>query len=88
MASNAVHNNNAAAAPPAAPPVAASGCTQATVSLIPADPAFTVRRFLSAQDQHSPLGLRQASTEAEAESKMLEKLRAFDEKFSDTSARN
>ncbi|PON25165.1 hypothetical protein TGAM01_v205851 [Trichoderma gamsii] len=91
MASKADCSNNVtapSAAPPAAPPAATSGCTEAAISLVPSDATFIVRRFHSEQDQHPPVGLRQAPSEAEAESKMLVQLRAFDEKFGNTSARN
>ncbi|KAM0464262.1 hypothetical protein ACHAPV_002814 [Trichoderma viride] len=85
MASNADHNTNTLNA---APPAATSGCTEAAVSLVPADATFIVRRFISDQDQHPPLGFKQSPSEAEAELKMLMQLRAFDEKFGNTSAGN
>ncbi|KAM0518171.1 hypothetical protein ACHAPE_004578 [Trichoderma viride] len=95
MASNAdnhntVPNTASSADPPAATPAATLGsrCTKAAISLVPTDAAFIVRRFLSDQNQHPLLGLKQAPSEAEAESKMLEQLRAFDEKFGNTFARN
>jgi hypothetical protein len=45
-------------------------------------------RYLSDQDQNLALGLKQAPSEAEAESKMLEQLRAFDAQFGNTFAGN
>ncbi|KAL6901284.1 hypothetical protein GGI43DRAFT_404462 [Trichoderma evansii] len=85
MASTANFNNNTHNGASSA---ATLGCTQATISLVPADPTFIVGRFLSDQDQHPPLGFKQAPSEAEAESKILVQLRAFDEKFRNASARN
>ncbi|PTB40108.1 hypothetical protein M441DRAFT_143083, partial [Trichoderma asperellum CBS 433.97] len=62
------------------------GCTQAAISLVPADPTFSVCRFLSDQDQPPAPGMKQAPNKAEAESKMLVKLREFDAKFGNSVA--
>ncbi|EHK46529.1 uncharacterized protein TrAtP1_005514 [Trichoderma atroviride] len=92
MASNAAYNNNntsntaSPATTSAATSAATTGCTQAAVALVPADATFIVRRFVSDPDQHPPLGLKRSPSEAEAESKMLAQLRAFDEKFGSPSA--
>ncbi|KAL7926434.1 hypothetical protein ACQKWADRAFT_309270 [Trichoderma austrokoningii] len=89
MASNTNYTNNTANdATPAASSAATLVCTVAAVSLVPADDTFRIRRFLSDRDQHPPLGLKQASSEAEVKSKMLVQLRAFEEKFGNSSARN
>ncbi|ETS02234.1 hypothetical protein M419DRAFT_130022 [Trichoderma reesei RUT C-30] len=48
---------------------------------IPRDPSYSLNRFLQGSDERPPPGLGQAQSEAEAEQRMQERLRAFGAEF-------